>query len=402
MESAMNHSRPLSLVAVLLPLAACLSLAGCGENDDGDIGTDIVPVDLVISRIVAPTGAMPGETIRIELTLSNLGDEPSNAPVVVTVVLSADTVADGGDRVLATVNAPALGSGESVPLSVDLVLPDDVLPGVLFYLGAIADPDDAIEEAAESNNGRIDPVGFTVTGAVDLVGESLTAPAVACAGQPIEVEAGVRNLATVAVTDVVVTIHLSDDVQITLADPELGRFQVTRVDAGMLDIRQESVVIPRATPGGSYWVGLIVDPDGTIPETDETNNVAFDAAGITVALDVDEPNDELASASFLGGPGPAIFTRQPYLCPAGDRDFFSFEQSVGTPIEVELTGVPVDLVLTLLDVNGSVLATSDSPGLADESIVVPAGYTGVHHVRVEAADPAAADAGQTYTLDIRL
>ena len=162
------------------------------------------------------------------------------------------------------------------------------------------------------------------------------------------------------------------------------------------------VTIPGNTPNGQHWLGIIADVNNQFPESDETNNIAFDSGGVLINAEASEPNDSIIQSWPLGGPGPATLTWNGFVCPEGDVDFFSFEQSLGSLITIDLTTLPVNADLALYDANGSLLATSANGGTLDENITFTATYSGTYHVEIRGATGTEADARNSYTLTIAL
>jgi len=128
---------------------------------------NVLAADLVGTSfrvIAAPTFWSDG--VSFEYTLANLGPLAASG-FDVDVRLSADTIIDSSDRLLATIHVGPLASGESASGSLRVMLPDGVAPATV-YLGLILDSGRVVIEHDRLNNqGR--GIGLDL-GAVHVLG----------------------------------------------------------------------------------------------------------------------------------------------------------------------------------------------------------------------------------------
>ncbi len=119
--------------------------------------------DLSVERVVATAtaGVDSGGALTVYTTVTNVGGEDAPATDV-GVVLSSNPVISPQDVEIGRFTV-VLAPGESVTSTETVTVPADTNSG-LYYLGAVADPENTLEELSESNNGRADPTPIVVRG----------------------------------------------------------------------------------------------------------------------------------------------------------------------------------------------------------------------------------------------
>lgn len=131
------------------------------EFDETD-NTALLPLSVSVTAMpdlmaeaVSPedTGWRPGEEIAVSWRIVNLGGAAA-APVASALRLSADPEITAADRLLlrddsGTLLGPGREAVAGAPLA--FTVPADLAPGD-YFIGAIADPDGALDEADETNN----------------------------------------------------------------------------------------------------------------------------------------------------------------------------------------------------------------------------------------------------------
>lgn len=118
----------------------------------------------VTSALVEPRG-VAGETVRVSALVTNAGAAPVDG--IVTVVLSANATPSVHDVRLVDARVALPPGGQQV-LTVDAPIPSTLSKGS-WTVGVIADPDDAIDEASESNNIAVAPTPLLVEAASFVV-----------------------------------------------------------------------------------------------------------------------------------------------------------------------------------------------------------------------------------------
>jgi MYXO-CTERM domain-containing protein len=118
--------------------------------------------DLAITRVLTSvTNVTAGETVPLTVRVTNVGGEPA-ANVNVAVMLTTNPVVSPQDAEMSTFNV-SLQAGEFDERTIDVLIPANASSGV-FRLGALADPENAVDELSESNNGRAASTDLVVTG----------------------------------------------------------------------------------------------------------------------------------------------------------------------------------------------------------------------------------------------
>ena len=171
----------------------------------------------------------------------------------------------------------------------------------------------------------------------------------------------------------------------------LGAVDVADLAPGA-EIAVDLDVLFPAVPPDEYQVGWFIDPAGAVAESDETNNSVF-AAPVLLVHDAYEPNDAQGTAWLLGA-APGSYEVQGAISTLTDEDWFSVTQVAGADIRVALGSLRIDCDLEIYAADGTLVASSSTPGLAAETISVPAPATGTYSIRVfgvaGAFDPASA------------
>ncbi|WP_422665759.1 CARDB domain-containing protein (plasmid) [Anabaena sp. PCC 7938] len=232
--------------------------------------------DLVITDATAPITAPERSTISLTWTVTNQGEGVAANDWSDYVYLSDNTVFDSSDSYIGY-----LGNGDKIPLAPgasyistqNLALPERVGAGKQYLL-FVADRDNNIIEASETNNVRAVPIDITVP---DLVVTGATAPIAVTVGSTAEVSWTVLNQGNVQAThrwyD---AIYLSNDQTLDGTDTQVSGFDSgisgTSLLAGDTYTLTQTLNIPNTTLGNRYLL-FVADADNNQYETNENNNV---------------------------------------------------------------------------------------------------------------------------------
>jgi subtilisin family serine protease len=241
-----------------------------GESADSSevSATPKAPSDLMISSLTLPTVGGAGGTVVVTETTKNQGAGRSLATTT-RYFLSRNTLLDASDTLLEPGHVvPGLLAGGVSTASTTVAIPSSTEAGQYFVL-AKADADGVETETSEFNNvaARLLNVG------PDLAVSSLTAPATAGAGASIAVTDVIRNQGGGSAGSSTTRFYLSVNATFDAGDTPLsGARSVGALVSGGTSTGTSTVVVPAATPTGSYYLLARADADGTVLESQETNN----------------------------------------------------------------------------------------------------------------------------------
>lgn len=242
------------------------------ETNNGLAGNAITVTgsDLVMNAVSGPSSVLTGAAITVSTTVS-AADTGGNAPVFsIGIYLSTDSVITTSDNRIGTRYLPSLAAGASSTADTTITLPGNAGHGT-YYLGAIADYSNQVQESDETNN-ALAGNQITVTGP-DLAMTAVSGPASGQAGGTITVSNTVIADADGGTPpNFHVGFYLSSDAVITTSDRYIGNRYVTGLAPGASSAADTVITIPATVPGATYYIGAIADFGNAAPESDETNN----------------------------------------------------------------------------------------------------------------------------------
>jgi len=228
--------------------------------------------DLVVAEVRGPRGVSFEEQVSAEAKVCNQGTARS-PEAQVAFYLSQDTVITTADAPLGTVVVAGLGVGECAPVKMASAVN---VPEGSWYVGASVDSAYAVEELSESNNARTGEVLGVGEGA-DLVVSRVTGPESLRSEEPFTSQVTVCNQGTRPMHGGTrVDLYLSLDVGISAADARVGNVAVPALGVGECVVA--AVPVSARAPEGRWYLGALVDRDGSEPELIEDNNVRVGSA----------------------------------------------------------------------------------------------------------------------------
>lgn len=259
---------------------------------------------------------MFGQTVTLNYTVTNIGDDPALERWFDRVYLSRDGVLDGNDLLLTTSPSSNLlgpldaagGPNSSYSRWVDVTLPlsTEYADGT-YYLLVRADAGSSQPESNEANNvTSTTALTLTLPPLPDLVIEEVVVPTTALSGQPVPVRWRLANRGTGdfagTITD---QIRLSTDAVVG-NDTLLANFPFTGlIPAGGYVEREQLVTLPIATEGERFLV-LTTDVTAQVYEPFGENNNTTLSSAIAVTL-APLPNLQVTSVT----PPTGAFSSQP-------------------------------------------------------------------------------------------
>jgi subtilase family serine protease len=235
-------------------------------------------VDLRVTEItVGADVVQAGESLAVQVKIANDGTEASE-PTTVAVYLSTTQSIDQSLPAIGTITVPAIAAGQEVQLpeqASPMLVPASRTTGN-YYLSAVVDPDGAIGETDEGNNGLIRTQAVRVGGVtanVDLTIPSISIDrAAAFPGDSIRVSYAVKNEGVAAAAPFHVKLFLSPDATFEPTDMILATESITSLPVGQTAQKVADVVVPQNAVAANYTVFAVADLANTVAETNESNN----------------------------------------------------------------------------------------------------------------------------------
>ena len=251
------------------------------ELDEGNnvfVSTDVVTVtaqpDLTVTDVAfSPDVVAPGETIHVTGTVRNIGGGRAAIPTWAHIYLSTDNIIDVNDFPLVTgLQIPPLGPSDISQITQIAMIPPQFACRP-YYVGIIADVNNALAESNEDNNAGMAAQPLVV-GRPDLqVVSGGFSPSSAWVGQQVTLQAIVRNTGAMSAGESWTHVYLSADTAITtndiLVQGALYCPPLAPDDGITVNVAPFIPPVPRA---GTYYLGVYVDVNNQVVESNEANN----------------------------------------------------------------------------------------------------------------------------------
>ena len=148
-----------------------------------------------------------------------------------------------------------------------------VVLAIFSMLLALAPPSDV--EQLSSKNDAMDTGGRS---GPDLIVDYLSASwTSADAGDSKSISTRIKNDGDSSSGSFRWGLYLSTDTTITTNDIQLDTWSQSSISSGSTRSSTKSVTIPSSITGGYYYIGMIVDINGQVSESDENNNDDYDS-----------------------------------------------------------------------------------------------------------------------------
>ncbi|MEM1227962.1 MAG: S8 family serine peptidase [Planctomycetota bacterium] len=266
--------------------------------------------DLRISNLSATSNLVRGDSGIATLTVTNEGTVASSATELGVYLSRNDTISFSGDRQIATIAVPALSPGTGTLLWTNFVLPtaNDPAwdPDSAYTLGTVVDLGNLVPESSELNNLNQDSGDDRFAVVIenlpqDLVGSNIdVVSSDAIWGANVELDYSVSNVGQGPAIGSRVEFYLSVDETIDpAADRLLGSELIDAILAGdQIDDRIRLTLPSPSDPVwidgvSDYFIGMRVDADDAIVESDETNNFDRGFGLDRVAISLAAPNSSV-------------------------------------------------------------------------------------------------------------
>ncbi len=256
--------------------------------NDGDLDSEestvIITVnlydpDLTVNSVSGNTNAvLQGDSIEITSSVSNIWKGISGA-FSVGYYLSTDATITTGDTFIGSVSFASLASNEAATSVSNIVIPESTIADN-YYIGAIVDYQGVISELSEANNSASSSSQITVTAKTINMKVSSLSIATATSGATISVPYSITNTGNTATGNFRVGVYISEDSTVTTGDTLIGNTTIS-ISAEGNATGNISSTIPYRTSKKDYYIGVIVDDQDGVTETDENDNIATTATAVT-------------------------------------------------------------------------------------------------------------------------
>jgi subtilase family serine protease len=238
-------------------------------NEANNLASDTILIgpDLVVSALTVPATGGAGLPITATDTIKNQAGAGAGASTT-KFYLSTNSTFGSGDVLLGTRAIPPLALGASNSGSTTLTIPPGTAAGT-YYIVAVADADNLVTEADETNNSKSAVIKISP----DLIVSVLTGPKTAAAGAIITLSDTTKNQGQGSAIATKTRFFLSANTTWERADPLLGERSVVSLASGQTSSGTTSVTIPAGTAPGSYYILAVADADAEVSESSETNNI---------------------------------------------------------------------------------------------------------------------------------
>ncbi len=270
-----------------------------------------------------------------------------------------------------------LASGACISVTHSVTANSTSLLGRRYHLGAQISVDDPDENP--DNDWREAETWLTVA-PPDLTLTALTAPDRVGTATPFDLTTTVSNPGLGKALVVAVNVYLSTDDIVTTGDRLIAVQSVPALDGGASTTVSTSVTIPSDLAAGTYRLGAIVDPNNTIQESNEGNNLLTGAL-VTVAA----PDLAATSLSFpaSGLTGQTVTFHDTVTAGASGGGASTF--TVGIYLSPDPQVTTADVNLGVRTIAGLAPGASSS---GDTTFTIPTTWAGGTYYVAAIADPA--------------
>ncbi|WP_437639503.1 CARDB domain-containing protein [Sorangium sp. So ce854] len=305
------------------------------QSDCGACGRRVA--ELVVASIACGQSVEAGGPVSCELVLANQGAADAGE-FDNQLWLSPDEAFSGVDALLGSCRSSPIAAGSTSTVTCGGAVPPATEAGT-WYLGFIADSSDAVVELDELNN-----LGHaSIAVASDYVPPAdLAFSSVDCLSLPLVTGREVECLVTVAsiggqsADPFLVALRLSSDTIITGSDTLLGTCQGHSMAPGTSRTFVCTGAVPLGTMVGPWFMGVMVDSDDAVPESDESNNTGHHSGSVFVQRG---PPDLVVSSVDCpsSAMSPGAITCSARISNQGDSAVISFSSEMRLSSDTNIT-----------------------------------------------------------------
>ncbi|MEC9443027.1 MAG: CARDB domain-containing protein [Myxococcota bacterium] len=284
-------------------------------------GPDIVVRDF----IVTPERTFLDGALEYELVIANEGTVDVSSFLCRVYLGDQPRVNTLMDQPVDSINITNLASDSERTINDTITISALFDPGT-YYMYVICDPNDLLGEPFRSNNQKLHPNPITITDQadVDISISSVTVPQMVNEGDSITIEAEVCATGTNATGNTRVELYQTPGSRVDFNVEPVASSELENINPGECTTATFSIPATCAQFQEKYAIGVIVDANDTLPETNEQNNARSGDNLMTIAgtfcictEDSFEPNNRPADAQSVPRGASELA-----LCVAGTCDFF--------------------------------------------------------------------------------
>ncbi len=265
------------------------AVAESNETNNPSVGVAIsvtapsqADLDVYYTPSLSSSSVVKGGTVTFYYDVDNLGSGAAGSSTS-GIYLSTNSTITTSDTLLTTDAVASIAAGSWSSEGVSISVPSTLATGT-YYIGAIADYNNAIAESNETNNPSSGvAISVTAAGQPDLdvyYTPGLSSTSVAKGGT-VTLHYDVDNLGTGAAGSSTSGIYLSTNSTITTSDTLLTTDAVAAIAAGWWSSESVSITIPSTLATGTYYIGAIADYNGAVAESNEANNPS---SGVAISV----------------------------------------------------------------------------------------------------------------------
>ncbi len=235
-------------------------------------GTIVIEgADLSADSLSAPEIVFIGRPMEVTLELSNGPDAPANGFRYAYFLSETDVINVFRDQQVFLSPLLSLPAGGQRTLTDRVTVPTYTSTRSL-YLGVVVDIFSAVPEVNNRNNIRRIPTPLSVVFPIpDLTGQIVETATAGAAGEQLAVTRLIANIGVEDAPSFDYTYYLSSNASIDPTDIPIGTF-TTGLATNQDDYGIDIVDIPPSVTPGTYFLGLILDPEDRVTEVSKANN----------------------------------------------------------------------------------------------------------------------------------
>jgi DNA-binding beta-propeller fold protein YncE len=229
--------------------------------------------DLYITELTVPQAGDVGSSILLSDTTAKNGEEPVVASET-SYYLSINSWYDTWDIPLGSRNIPASGNGlQTSTAETSVLIPTDTTAGN-YYLIAMADSKNSIDERNEHNNSKSAQITVNAVGpTADMYILDFTVPHSGVAGAGILISDTTEKNGADSIPASVTSYYLSANSWYDAWDIPLGSRVIPSFESGQHGTTADtSATLPLGTAPGQYYIIAKADSGDVVSERNETNN----------------------------------------------------------------------------------------------------------------------------------